>query len=128
VGVAAVALTLRRDARAGRALASAAALYGAASLSPLGWRSTLVVAIPLVYFTAALARGGAGRASRWLAGGGLAVVLAAEYALPAVIARTGANVEQRTLDLHVPGLAYAVLALATFAAAALDARARGAAA
>jgi hypothetical protein len=116
---ASVALS-RHDRVSGRVLGFAAGLYLAAALSPLGWRSTLVVAIPLLCLAAALARHGGARRVRLVAAGSFVVLLGAEYGLPALLSRVTTAVEQRMLQLRSYGVAYAILALGTFAAAALQ--------
>ncbi len=117
-----VVLVARREPLAARPLAFAAALYLAASLSPLGWRTNLIGTVPLLYCAAALARRGASTAVRVLAGGALAFLLAVEHALPPLLSLAGVEAERRLGDLRAYGLAYALLAVGTLCAAALDAR------
>ncbi len=52
----AVVRSYSRDERRGRAVAAAAALYLSGFLSPLGWRTNLLGAIPLLYLLLSLAR------------------------------------------------------------------------
>ncbi len=119
-----VVLVARRDRAGARPLAFAAALYLAASLSPLGWRTNLLGATPLLYCAAALARRGASAPVRVLAAAALAFPLLSENAMPLLLSLAGADVEHRMGELRAYGLAYAALAVGTLGAAALDARRR----
>ncbi len=74
LGAAAIALVAvpawrmgRRDAALGSFLAAAGALWLAAFLSPLGWRTNLIGCVPLLYLALALARGGSSLPLRALA-------------------------------------------------------------
>lgn len=80
-------LAASREPRRRRFTWVAAALYAAALLSPLGWRTNLLAAIPLLYLLVENARRATSRAVRRLSWSTVGVVLAVQFASYDVVGR-----------------------------------------
>jgi hypothetical protein len=119
LGLAALATVAARDRLRARFVVAATALYAAAPLSPLGWRTNLLAAIPLLYLLVQQARAAGSRAVRrasLAAGVAVVAVHAASYDL------VGARAFQFLLEHRHYALAAALAAFTALAGAAVEAR------
>jgi hypothetical protein len=117
--LAALAAAAARDRLRARFLVAAAALYAAAPLSPLGWRTNLLGAIPLLYLLVQQARQAGSRGVRRASLAAGLVVLAVQAASYDLV---GERAFQFLLEHRHYALAAALAAFTALGGAAVEAR------